>query len=263
MVTIVVDLIIAFVHSWAHTLILLLTAPFIIVSIAHKSSIHNGFEDETKKANAINGEVAGEAIREVCTIASLNKQLYFEDCFFQTTQHPHKLTRRKTRLSSIGFALVRSISLYIKAVSFYVGMRLIVNGNITFPQTFTVITVMISSAENIGKTSIFASTVSKAKYSALATFEVLDRQPKIDPELEDIEPEIGAVDGDIEFKNIKFAYPTRPNNDIFKGNFTFYGKSGKTFALVGPSECGKSTTIGLLQRWYDPLLAVFLLILMM
>lgn len=179
LVTIVVDLVIAFVHSWALTLILLLMASSIIVSAAHESNIHNDFEDKTKKANAISGEVSGEAIRKVHTIAALNKQLYFEGRFFQTTQRTHKLTQRKAYLSSIGFSLVRSISFYIKVVSFYAGMRLIVNGSITFPQIFTTMAVIISSAENIGKNSIFASPIAKAKYSTLATFEVLDRQQRL------------------------------------------------------------------------------------
>lgn len=181
----------------------------------------------------------------------MNKQSYFEDRFFQTTEHPHKLTQRKAYLSSIGFALNRGIGLYTNAVSFYAGMRLIVNGTISFPQMFTTMTVMISTSENIGNSSVFASTLEKAKYSALSTFEVLERQPKIDPQLEGIEPANGAIDGDIDFENIRFAYPARPDVDIFKGQFNLHGKSGQTIAVVGPSGCGKSTTIGMLQRWYD------------
>ncbi|EPB87935.1 hypothetical protein HMPREF1544_05226 [Mucor circinelloides 1006PhL] len=249
--TVVVGLVIAFVHSWALTLILLLMSPFIIIATAYETSIHRGFEDKTQKANSLSGEVGGEAIREVRTIASLNKQSYFEDRFFQTTEHPHKLTQRKAYLSSIGFALNRGIGLYTNAVSFYAGMRLIVNGTISFPQMFTTMTVMISTSENIGNSSVFASSLQRAKYSALATFEVLERQPKIDPQLEGIEPANGTVDGDIDFKDVRFAYPARPDIDIFRGQFNLHGKSGQTIAIVGPSGCGKSTTIGMLQRWYD------------
>ncbi|CEP15949.1 hypothetical protein [Parasitella parasitica] len=249
--TVIVGLIIAFVHSWVLTLILLLMAPFIIIATAYETSIHRGFEDKTKKANALSGEVGGEAIREIRTIASLNKQSYFEERYFQTTEHPHRLTQRKAYLSSIGYALIRGIGLYTNAVSFYAGMRLIVSGTISFPQMFTTMTVMISTAENIGNSSVFASTLAKAKYSAITTFEVLERQPKIDPELEGIEPAVGTVNGDIDFENIKFAYPARPDIEIFKGDFNLQGKSGQTIALVGPSGCGKSTTIGMLQRWYD------------
>jgi len=59
------------------------------------------------------------------------------------------------------------------------------------------------------------------------------------------------VKGDIEFKNITFAYPARPNIEVLK-NFSLNIKQGQHIALVGESGCGKSTITGLLERFYDP-----------
>jgi hypothetical protein len=36
----------------------------------------------------------------------------------------------------------------------------------------------------------------------------------------------------VEFDDIRFAYPARPNVEIFKGNFKFKGKANQTIALV-------------------------------
>ena len=53
------------------------------------------------------------------------------------------------------------------------------------------------------------------------------------------------------FKDVKFAYPTRPKKHIFDGfNLSIF--QGETVALVGPSGGGKSTTVGLIERFYDP-----------
>ncbi|KAI8371097.1 putative ABC transporter protein [Blakeslea trispora] len=258
-VTLIVGLVIAFIYSWALTLIILILAPFLMAATGYESRVYRGFEDKTKKANSESGEVAGEAIREIRTVAGLNKQHYFEERYFHATDYPHKLALRKAYFSSIGYALNRGITIYTSVVGFYAGVRLIINGNIGFEQMFTAMTVIMTAAQTAGRSSVFTSTFAKAKYSAISSFNVLERQPAIDPELEGLEPDKNSIHGDIAFEDIKFAYPARPDIPIFNGQLNLKGKAGQTIALVGPSGCGKSTTIGMLQRWYDPTAgAVFL-----
>ncbi|CAB9525108.1 Leptomycin B resistance protein pmd1 [Seminavis robusta] len=55
----------------------------------------------------------------------------------------------------------------------------------------------------------------------------------------------------LEFKGVQFAYPTRPNKKIFAG-FDLAIHRGETVALVGPSGGGKSTTVQMIERFYDP-----------
>lgn len=59
------------------------------------------------------------------------------------------------------------------------------------------------------------------------------------------------IRGKIEFKNVHFSYPTRPDVKVLKG-LKFTLNAGKTLALVGESGCGKSTVISLVERFYDP-----------
>lgn len=227
-------------------------APFIGFATGYESKIHRGFEDKTKKANEQSGEVAGEAIKEIRTVAALNKQSYFETRYHRATDHPHHLAQRKAYLSSIGYALQQGITLYTNAVAFYAGTHFIASGMIDFNQMYTCLMAIMITAQGVGRASVFTSTLSKAKFSAIAAFEILERQPTIDPDLEGIEPSHDQIKGDISFENIAFRYPARPDVAIFDGEFNLTGKNGQTIALVGPSGCGKSTTIGMLQRWYDP-----------
>lgn len=60
------------------------------------------------------------------------------------------------------------------------------------------------------------------------------------------------ISGEVEFKGVKFAYPSRPDS-IILNKFCLTIPAGKTVALVGSSGSGKSTVISLLQRLYDPL----------
>ena len=57
--------------------------------------------------------------------------------------------------------------------------------------------------------------------------------------------------GEIEFKNVSFNYPTRPDFDVLK-DISFKASSGETVALVGSSGSGKSTIASLILRFYDP-----------
>ena len=62
----------------------------------------------------------------------------------------------------------------------------------------------------------------------------------------------GNVAGSIEFSGVEFNYPSRPSVKILQG-LDLTAESGQTVALVGSSGCGKSTTIQLMERFYDPL----------
>ncbi|KAL9540007.1 hypothetical protein MBANPS3_009935 [Mucor bainieri] len=252
-VTVIVALIIAFTHSWAITLVTLCMSPFLVASTAYEFYLQRGFEDGTKVANAQSSQVAGEAIREVRTVAALNKQQHFQDRYFEATAHPHKLAIRKAFLSSIGAACSKGISIYTNAIAFFAGVHFIKSGMISFQDMFTSMTVIMTASEAAGRSTTFVATFTKAKLAAIACFELLDRQSKIDPELEGLEPPRENIIGDVEFKDIAFAYPTRIDAPVFNGSLNLHGKPGQSIALVGPSGCGKSTTIGMLQRWYDPL----------
>ena len=218
----------------------------------YESKIQRGFEDETAKAHEYSGEVAGEAIKEIRTVAALGKQNYFEAKYRRATNRPHRLAKRKAYLSSIGYALNQGVILYVGAAAFYAGMKFIEQRLIDFDDLFVSLLSVMITVHGIGRASVFASTYGKAKNSAIATFEILERQSEIDPDLEGIEADTSKIAGDVSFENITFRYPARPDIPIFDGDFNLEGKAGQTIALVGPSGCGKSTAIGMLQRWYDP-----------
>lgn len=56
--------------------------------------------------------------------------------------------------------------------------------------------------------------------------------------------------GVVEFQDVHFSYPTRSTVAVLRGLFLRV-EQGQTIALVGSSGCGKSTTVQLLERFYD------------
>ena len=92
--------------------------------------------------------------------------------------------------------------------------------------------------------------ITNATSAANELFSVIDKPSELDP----LSPEgtrPASCSGDVQIKNLRFAYPSRPTAQVLQG-LTLSIPAGKTTALVGPSGCGKSTLIGLLERWYQP-----------
>lgn len=108
----------------------------------------------------------------------------------------------------------------------------------------------------VGQVNADLDAQTAGRKAATRIFALSDAVYKIDPLGEGgAKPE--GLSGAISFRNIKFAYPTRPAQPIYGGplapeGFNLEVKAGDTVALVGPSGGGKSTCIALLMRFYDP-----------
>uniref|UniRef100_G1K966 ATP-binding cassette sub-family B member 10, mitochondrial n=1 Tax=Anolis carolinensis TaxID=28377 RepID=G1K966_ANOCA len=107
---------------------------------------------------------------------------------------------------------------------------------------------------SIGGLSSFYSELMKGLGAGGRLWELIDRKPEL-PFNEGIMLNQDAFKGALEFKNIQFAYPTRPETLIFQ-DFTLSIPAGSVMALVGPSGSGKSTVVSLLLRLYDPISGV-------
>nr|CAI99870.2 putative ATP-binding cassette, sub-family B, member 10 [Brachidontes pharaonis] len=88
----------------------------------------------------------------------------------------------------------------------------------------------------------------KAVGASVRIFGLLERKPEVPNENGLIPAELT---GRVEFKNVTFTYPSRPETEVLK-NITFTVEPGEMVALVGPSGGGKSTIVNLIERFYDP-----------
>lgn len=121
----------------------------------------------------------------------------------------------------------------------------------TIFQFFVCFSAVIFGAQSAGTIFSFAPDMGKAKQAAQELKILFDRKPNIDSWSTD-GARLDSVEGTIEFRDVHFRYPTRPEQPVLRG-LNLSVSPGQYIALVGASGCGKSTTIALLERFYDPL----------
>ncbi|KAK9277914.1 hypothetical protein L1049_027471 [Liquidambar formosana] len=103
----------------------------------------------------------------------------------------------------------------------------------------------------LGSSLINVKYFTEANVVASRIFEMIQRVPNIDSADEQGQT-MSDVNGELEFKDIDFAYPSRPENLVLR-KFNLKVMPRQTVGLVGGSGTGKSTVINLLERFYDPL----------
>jgi ABC-type multidrug transport system fused ATPase/permease subunit len=104
----------------------------------------------------------------------------------------------------------------------------------------------------LGQIAPSLTNIAKAQVAAFRIWEVIDRVPPIDSaSAAGVKPELSAIRGRVEFRNVTFSYPSRPDQVVLS-NFSLTIEPGQTVALVGESGSGKSTIVQLLQRNYAP-----------
>ncbi|KAF5111685.1 hypothetical protein DV452_004367 [Geotrichum candidum] len=151
-----------------------------------------------------------------------------------------------TMVSVIWFVAYTTYSL-----AFWEGSRLINSGEIGIGALMTTVTSVMIGAFALANVAPGFEAMGGSVGAAYKIFEAINRVPVIDSERDDGEQPNELV-GRIEFQNVKFAYPSRPNVPVLD-DFNLVIEPGQTVALVGASGSGKSTIIGLLERFYEPI----------
>ncbi|XP_056340958.1 ATP-binding cassette sub-family B member 5 isoform X2 [Oenanthe melanoleuca] len=249
-VTLVTAIIVAFVYSWQLTLLVLACIPFVAGANAVNASSMAGHAAEDQKALEEAGRISTETVENIRTVASLTKEEAFYERYVASLNHTYRKSLKKAPFYGFTYGIAQCSEYFINAAAFRFGAWLIANCLTNFENVFIVFSAVVFAAMNVGQSSSMAPDYGKAQVSAQKIFQLLDRKPLIDSYSEQGE-KLSHFEGNIEFRNVHFVYPTRPEVQVLQG-LSVKVKKGQTLALVGSSGCGKSTSIQLLERFYDP-----------
>ena len=209
------------------------------------------FQDRAKKAYEGSASYACEATAAIRTVASLTREEDVWEHYHQAIVKQEAKSLSSILRSSVLYACSQSFMFLCTALGFWYGGTLIANREISELHFFICFSAIIFGAQSAGTIFSFAPDMGKAKQAAKELKTLFDRVPSIDAWSPDGE-RFEHMEGNIEFRDVHFRYPTRPEQPVLRGlNLTV--KPGQYVALVGASGCGKSTTIALMERFYDPL----------
>ncbi|NXC04269.1 MDR1 protein, partial [Orthonyx spaldingii] len=248
--TLVTAIIIAFVYGWQLTLLILACIPFIVGANAVSASSMSGHAAEDQKALEEAGRISTESVENIRTVASLTREEAFYERYVATLNRTYRKSLKKAPFYGFTYGIAQCSEYFINAAVFRFGAWLIARCLTNFENVFIVFSSVIFAAMNVGQSASLAPDYGKARMSAQRIFQLLDRKPLIDS-YSDKGEKLSHFEGNIEFRNIHFVYPTRPEVQVLQGLNVKVNK-GQTLALVGSSGCGKSTSIQLLERFYDP-----------
>ncbi|OCH89914.1 P-loop containing nucleoside triphosphate hydrolase protein [Obba rivulosa] len=208
-------------------------------------------DEQNKKSHEHSAQLACEAAGAIRTVASLTRE---EDCcklYSESLEQPLRTSNHSAIYSNAIYSVSQAMSFFVIALVFWYGSRLVASQEFTTFQFFVGLMSTTFGAIQAGNVFSFVPDISSAKGAASDIVALLDSRPEIDAESP--EGEIPKnVSGRIRFENVHFRYPTRPGVRVLRDlNLTV--EPGTYVALVGASGCGKSTTIQLIERFYDPL----------
>ncbi|XP_017447963.1 phosphatidylcholine translocator ABCB4 isoform X3 [Rattus norvegicus] len=242
--------IVGFIRGWKLTLVIMAISPILGLSTAVWAKILSTFSDKELAAYAKAGAVAEEALGAIRTVIAFGGQNKELERYQKHLENAKKIGIKKAISANISMGIAFLLIYASYALAFWYGSTLVISKEYTIGNAMTVFFSILIGAFSVGQAAPCIDAFANARGAAYVIFDIIDNNPKIDSFSErGHKPD--SIKGNLEFSDVHFSYPSRANIKILKG-LNLKVKSGQTVALVGNSGCGKSTTVQLLQRLYDP-----------
>eukprot|EP00928_Gymnodinium_smaydae_P033185 TRINITY_DN23836_c0_g1_i1.p1 TRINITY_DN23836_c0_g1~~TRINITY_DN23836_c0_g1_i1.p1 ORF type:complete len:1336 (+),score=227.56 TRINITY_DN23836_c0_g1_i1:98-4009(+) len=250
--SVLVGVTIAFVACWQMAGAMLLSIPVFGAAQAIQIAVVMGgaqTENDTMKTAA---QVVADALKNSRTVHALGNEKGLLSMYKEIVSAADKGFRKRNLGTGFAFGIANACMFWIMAAGFYFMGWLIKEGYTDFNGGMRAFMGILYAAMGAGMAFALTGDLAKAKVAAHDMFDILDTESKING----LEPKGSTVDsgkfaGRIEFDDIEFFYPFRPDVQVLKG-MSFIVEAGQSVGICGPSGSGKSTIMAMIQRFYDP-----------
>jgi len=150
------------------------------------------------------------------------------------------------RVRSLGVAITQLVFGLGIAMVIYMAARESLNNALSAGEFIAFFSAMMLMLQPVRRITNINATLQRGVAGADSLFKVIDE----DDERDTGHYEADRVTGEVEFRNVGFAYGADNGTVLHDVSVTI--PAGKTLAIVGHSGSGKSTMASLLPRFYDP-----------
>lgn len=247
--TLVGAFIVGFVSYWA--LALILSSSLIAIMLC-LGLVSVPLQKAGKKAGEGASEastMAEEAFSAIKTVLALNMQERMKDRYAKPTQVAEHWGGKSKSYTGMMLAVMMCIINLMYGLAFWQGGRFQDSGDIDLSGIIITLLAIMTGSFSVAMMAPNFQAFSAGTTAAATIFRSIDRPSPIDSSAE------GGLDasnikGEVDFSGVRHVYPSRVNTNALT-NFSLHIPAGKSTALVGPSGGGKSTVVGLLQRFYN------------
>ncbi|XP_049873111.1 ATP-dependent translocase ABCB1-like [Pectinophora gossypiella] len=239
----------AMVHEWRVALVALAFFPlvFLVMHYEGKASSQESFKDAASVEEST--KIAVEAVSNVRTVVSLGREQKFIEEYTAALRPAIGPAKRAAHFRGIVTGLSRSVFNFMNSAALILGAHLIINEGIRYENILIATQSLQLASGQLQAAFTYSADFQKGIRAASRVLAFLNTKPTVvDPEMPFVAPFRSS--GSAKFEQVEFSYPTRPGVQALRG-LDLQIPAGKTVALVGESGCGKSTTVCLLQRFYD------------
>lgn len=242
--------VIGFIKFWKLTLICFSTVVAIVVVMGAGGAFMRGWNKKSLQAYAEGGSVAEEVLGTIRNAVAFGTQDKLAKVYDTHLYEARRWgVRSKAMLGGMIGCLLCLIFLNY-GLAFWQGAHFLVNGETGLANILTIILAVMIGAFSFGNVGPNVQHFVAGMAAAHKIYSTIDRISPLDPTVETGD-KLPDVEGTLELKNIKHIYPSRPEVVVME-DISLLVPAGKTTALVGASGSGKSTIVGLVERFYDP-----------
>jgi len=238
-----------FLTSIKLSIMVLLLVPIMVVPILAMGRRLRKLSRESQSRIADSSGMASEMLLASSTIQAFNYVKNARDNFSDIIDKSFFIAKKRILVRSIITALIIFVVFVGIVAVLWVGARDVRLGIIS---PGYLVQFVIYSGFVAGAVAALSEIFGELQRAAGATDRIIEILKSQDPvkQLQNIKYIDRKNEILIDFKNVTFSYPSRPNEIVFN-DLNFFIGEGNTLALVGPSGAGKSSIFQILLRFYE------------